>query len=84
MPFKFLSRDEILAEVLRDYMGDPVTFMCESLGISPSDITALDEALAVTFKRNMPKGFSLLGLHNDSMGNGKEFDFSKPKFLDFF
>lgn len=71
MPFKFLSREEILADILRDYTGDPVTFMCESLGISPSDISALDDALAITFKRNMPKGFNLLGLHNDSIGSGK-------------
>ncbi|XP_032238231.2 phosphoinositide 3-kinase adapter protein 1 isoform X2 [Nematostella vectensis] len=64
--FEFQPRDSILAELLSN-ANCAVSFMCESLGISPLDIQHLDEALAVTFRRNMPRGFNLIGLHNNNV-----------------
>ncbi|KAK3748873.1 hypothetical protein QZH41_016273 [Actinostola sp. cb2023] len=68
LPFQFISRVGLIGSLLED-CNDPVTFMCEALGISSNDMIALDKALAVSFKKNIPPGFHLLGLRNHDIGN---------------
>ena len=60
--FEFTTRQQSLQSLLAGAM-DPVKFMCEALRISPlQDLNSLDECLASSFQRNIPEGFSLLGV----------------------
>ena len=64
---EFLSRSDTFYRLLYKSL-DPVTFMCDTLGIVSGDVHELDNALAETFSANAPQGFDFLGIHREGAG----------------
>ncbi|KAJ8940957.1 hypothetical protein NQ318_006808 [Aromia moschata] len=61
-PVKCESKLRELEQILRS-TNNPVEFMCQTLGFSPSDKDHLDNWLVHGFQRNLPPHFNLLANH---------------------
>ncbi|KAF5304250.1 hypothetical protein FQA39_LY09777 [Lamprigera yunnana] len=62
-PIKCESRLRELEQILRS-SDNPVEFMCQALGFSPSNKEHMDNCLVYSFQKNLPPNFNLLFNHS--------------------
>ncbi|XP_028128582.2 phosphoinositide 3-kinase adapter protein 1 isoform X1 [Diabrotica virgifera virgifera] len=68
-PMKCESRLRELEEILRN-VNNPIDFMCQSIGFSPSERDNIDNWLVHNFQRNLPPHFNILGHYEQRHVNG--------------
>ena len=67
--FEFFSRSQVLEELL-EKATDPELLLCDSLGVSPANITMLDEVIARKIQQKSPHEFHLLEIFQTGQTEG--------------
>ena len=57
--FEFFARGQLLQELL-EKASDPDMLLCDSLGVSSTDLKTFDDVIAGKLKEKAPEGFNLL------------------------
>lgn len=57
--FEFFARGQLLQELL-EKASDPDMLLCDSLGVSSTDLKTFDDVIAGKLKEKAPEGFNLV------------------------